>query len=466
MRRLNSIMSAAATSLLLTSLCRADADNPGKAAYDAAAGALVTVQYTWNFELGPREIKVPGVVVGKDGLVLVTATAFDDRVPEAQIKDVKVLVPRKGAEPLSLDAIFQGRDDRAHVAFVKVDAKHDWAPLKFVADPVGVGDKVYSVGLMDRGGGSLPYLIEANVAATTEGERTTVIADGNLADFGSPVFDAAGRPVGLVDPPTMKSSPQQSEDGQAAAEVQQAGPPTFTEAADFVGAIAKPPTPSMPSTIPWFGTFEMTAIKQAEADYYGILTPAVQVVAIAPDGPAAQAGLNAGDLITTLNGHPLASGETPDQVPGLFRRELLKHAVGDQLKVGVVREKGMPPKELTVKLVAFPQRPSQAPRAWDDALGFGVRDVTMFDRFSQQLKPADRGVIVTVVRPGSTAAASGVPMNALVTQLNADPITDVKNFEVELTKARVDAPHDAIVLLVRRDGRIDTLRLEPAEPAR
>src|SRR5438309_2133596 len=97
--------------------------------YDRVRPSLVAVQYTFDTELGRHELTFAGVVVRDDGLVLFPLAAVDERFPNEQLTDFKVIVPQDNADPLELDAIFQGRDERSRVAFVKPKDARKWTPI-------------------------------------------------------------------------------------------------------------------------------------------------------------------------------------------------------------------------------------------------------------------------------------------------------------------------------------------------
>ena len=87
--------------------------------YKAITPSLVAVQYVWESELGRREIIGAGIVVGDDGLVMTSIALVGQQIPDAQMKEFKVIVPSDSGDPEELDAVFQGRDERTEMAFIK-----------------------------------------------------------------------------------------------------------------------------------------------------------------------------------------------------------------------------------------------------------------------------------------------------------------------------------------------------------
>src|SRR4051794_7749901 len=87
--------------------------------YERVTPSLVAVKFTWESELGRRELTGAGIVVSDDGLVLTTIGVVDQRIPDAQMKDFKILIPSQEHDADEIPAEFQGRDERTHLAFIK-----------------------------------------------------------------------------------------------------------------------------------------------------------------------------------------------------------------------------------------------------------------------------------------------------------------------------------------------------------
>src|SRR5688572_24196745 len=110
--------------------------------YDRVTPSLVAVKYTWESELGRRELTGAGVVVSEDGLILSTLAVFDTRIPDEQMKEFKVIIPSQERDPEELDAEFQGRDERTSLAFLKVKQPAAAAPKERKPAKAADGDDV------------------------------------------------------------------------------------------------------------------------------------------------------------------------------------------------------------------------------------------------------------------------------------------------------------------------------------
>src|SRR5215213_5608227 len=63
-----------------------------KKLYEQASPSLVAVKYTWESEMGRRELIGAGVVVREDGLVMSPLSVFDIRIPDEQMKEFTLIV--------------------------------------------------------------------------------------------------------------------------------------------------------------------------------------------------------------------------------------------------------------------------------------------------------------------------------------------------------------------------------------
>src|SRR5438874_800690 len=129
--------------------------------YEKVTPSLVAVQYVWQSELGRRELVGAGVVVSDDGLVMVPISLVDTRIPDAQMKEFKVIVPSQEHDADELDAEFVGRDERSNVGFVKPKAKRKWTAVKFEDVAVNVGDSVVAVGILPKNAAYKAYMVPA-----------------------------------------------------------------------------------------------------------------------------------------------------------------------------------------------------------------------------------------------------------------------------------------------------------------
>src|SRR5688572_5347121 len=236
-----------------------------KKLYDRAAPSLVAVRFTWESELGRRELTGAGVVVGKEGLVMSPVAVFNPQIPDEQMKDFLIIVAHEDRDAEEIEADFNGRDERSGVAFLtarapKDGATRDWKPIKFEDTDVAIAQPVYSVGMLPEMANYKPYFMEAAVSAKLRGAQPQVLVQGGLAAVGSPVFSEEGKAIGVVN-----WQPGQTvflNDGQNALGSVIQPPKFYVPTQDFQLSLDSPPKNGQPLKLPWMGVSQMTGLNK------------------------------------------------------------------------------------------------------------------------------------------------------------------------------------------------------------
>jgi len=172
--------------------------------------------------------------------------------------------------------------------------------------------------------------------------------------------------------------------------------------------------------------------------FRGDLPPAVQRVygfkagvlinAVTPHGPADQAGLKAGDIITTVDGKPIKDGDA-------LVTDIAARKPGSTVHLGYVRAGQTANASLTIadraKLYAAQpvsqngeNGPESAPNASEGKLGITVEAVP-----GPLAAKGIHGVVVTQVKPGSFADESGLAAGLVITEINKQPVTGIDQFQ-------------------------------------
>ena len=170
-----------------------------------------------------------------------------------------------------------------------------------------------------------------------------------------------------------------------------------------------------------------------------------------PKGPAAQNGLQSGDVIVEADGKAIEDSR-------MLRLIVGSKAPGTQHSLGVLRN-GQP-RNVTVKLDQLPvketastetptRQKGSAPETIQSRIGVAAVELT--PEIAQHLKVPDdvKGVVVADVEEGSPAAEAGLQLGDVVQEVNHKPVHTVADFYSQLTAARGSNP---ILLLLNRDG--------------
>lgn len=173
----------------------------------------------------------------------------------------------------------------------------------------------------------------------------------------------------------------------------------------------------------------------------------VLVNQVEPNGPAAQAGLKVGDVITQFNGH-----DTND--PNTFRNEVAQTAPGTQVTLTVTRDGKEQQLKATLSDSSNLQQTASGQNGGGGAesggrLGVTVQPLTP-DIASQLNLPGNvKGLVVTQVDPMGPAADAGLQAGDVIEQINHQPVQSTADVGPALEKSG-SAP---ALLLVSRQGQ-------------
>jgi serine protease Do len=180
----------------------------------------------------------------------------------------------------------------------------------------------------------------------------------------------------------------------------------------------------------------------------------VVVTAIPPEGPAAKSDLKPGDVITSVEGQPVATAQQ-------LKNEIRAKKIGSTVSLDVHRfGKNI---KVKVKLEAWPEEPEmklskRREPAEDKAQTFGltVQGVTK-DLAEQYGLEKTEGVLVTEVERGSPAERKGIRPGDVITEVNGKAVSSLKQFRQVLKEA--DTSKGIVIIYTSRGtSRVEVLR--------
>ncbi len=180
----------------------------------------------------------------------------------------------------------------------------------------------------------------------------------------------------------------------------------------------------------WLGVSFQEITPELASHFGGDFDGGALISLVVPEGPADQAGLKAGDVVTTVDGTKIREGHD-------LLRTVLRHDVGDRMALDVRRGS----QSLKLKLTAGERPTEDGARAQtkktgeDQMLGLSLEPITpaMRQRFSYN---GEGQVVVSSVRPGSDADRAGLEPGDILLQADQRPVKSVQDVQAALSDGR------------------------------
>lgn len=173
----------------------------------------------------------------------------------------------------------------------------------------------------------------------------------------------------------------------------------------------------------------------------------VVIRGILRDGPSFDSDLRLGDVIVAVDGREVSTGLQ-------LKNEIRSKAIGEPVTLAVVRkgkrvEVVVRPEAWPEELIAAEMRRRSTPEALEsEDLGIVVRSLTP-DLAKEYRVDIASGLVVTAVSAGSEAARKGVAPGDVITEVNQEAVTDLREFGEALRDADLDR---GVLLNVVRGG--------------
>ncbi|BBO83999.1 peptidase [Desulfosarcina ovata subsp. sediminis] len=165
---------------------------------------------------------------------------------------------------------------------------------------------------------------------------------------------------------------------------------------------------------------------------YGLLISAVDT-----ESPAEQSGLKEGDILISIDGHPLVSVSD-------FQIQMKSVSVGQAIAAKVSRNQRII--NLEIKTESFPNEKAES-------LAYQHLGIIISEMDSEiQMKygiPPQPGVLITKMRSGSQLDRIGVKPGDIIRQIGEEEIENMENFRSAIAKYH---NHSSLVILIQREG--------------
>ncbi|HAW46695.1 MAG TPA: serine protease [Roseovarius sp.] len=382
-----------------------------------------------------------GFVISEDGYVVTNNHVID----KADEIDIEFFSGEK------LSATVVGTDPKTDIALLKVEPQK---PLPFVkfgdSDTARVGDWVLAMGNPLGQGFSLSAgIVSARNRALSGTYDDYIQTDAaiNRGNSGGPLFNMAGDVVGVN---TAILSPTGGSIGIG-----------FSMASNVVKRVVDQLKEYGETRRGWLGV-RIQDVTEDVAEAMGLEKVAGALVTDVPEGPAAEAGMQAGDVILSFDGRDV------EDTRGLVR-QVGNTAVGKTVRVVVFRDGKT--KTLKVTLgrrevaegsipVAQPGKP-EAPQE-KSMMGLTLKPLDDELRAQLELDATATGLVVTEVDEMSEAYEKGLRAGDVITEAGQQKVASISDLDARIAEAR-EAGRKSLLLLVRRAGEPRFVALNIAE---
>lgn len=323
-----------------------------------------------------------------------------------------------------------GRDARTDLAVLRIEGGGSSPWLAFGDDAAArVGDWVVAVGNPFGFGGTVTAGILSargrDIRSGGYGDFLQVDAPINRGSSGGPLFDTRGRVIGVN---AAIYGPAGGNVGIGFAVPASIAAPVVADLIEegkvsrgWLGVSLQPLTPEIAESL---------GMEKAD----GVL-----VVDVAPDSPAARAGILRADVVTAAGGRPMEDGKTLARAIGAM-------APGDEVTVTVVR-KGEP-REVRVELADWPDA-GNGKEAMSEAPGAAPASGP---RLGVYLERREGRLVVAGVDPDGPAAEAELRRGDVLLSVDDDPVAESADVKRALREA-ADGGREHALLLIERHGR-------------
>ena len=336
-----------------------------------------------------------------------------------------------------------GTDPNTDIALLKVEAD---SPLPFVSfgdsDASRVGDWVIAMGNpLGQGFSVSAGIVSARNRALSGTYDDYIQTDAaiNRGNSGGPLFNMDGQVIGVN---TAILSPNGGSIGIG-----------FSMASNVVTRVVDQLKEFGETRRGWLGV-RIQDVTQDVADAMGLASASGALITDVPEGPAAEAGLETGDVILSFDGVDVADTR------GLVR-QVGNSPVGATVRVTVLREGtsqtipvivGRREDATSADAPGTEEEPEEQPEAEVSSL-LGLTVTPLTDDIRQELgaDASMQGLAVTNVEDGSEAFEKGLRTGDILTEAGQQKISTIAELNERVEAAR-DAGRKSLLLLVRRAG--------------
>lgn len=324
-----------------------------------------------------------------------------------------------------------GTDPRTDLALIKVEGSANFPYVKLAETSPRIGDWVLAVGNPFGLGGTVTAGIVSargrDIGAGPYDDFLQIDAPVNKGNSGGPTFNTEGSVIGVN---TAIFSPSGGSVGIA-----------FAIPAETVKTVVAQLKDKGSVTRGWIGV-QIQPVTPEIADGLGLKKPAGALVAEPQkDGPAVKAGIQSGDVITAVDGKPVADARD-------LARKIGGLPPGTTVKLAIVRNGA----EKTVSLTLGELPNAREARADTDQPK--AQKSSNEPRLGLSLTPggSEPGVVVAEVDPSGPAADFGFKAGDVILEVGGKAVATPDEVGKALGKARDDGKRSVLMRVKSEQG--------------
>lgn len=373
----------------------------------------------------PKEFKQRGLgsgfIIDKGGFIL-TNNHVVENAEEIQVKL---------SDNRQFPAKIVGRDPKTDLALIQIQTDTPLEPLPWGdSDKLEVGDWVVAIGS--------PFGLGNTVTAGIVSAKYRRIGAGAYDDFiqtdasinpgnsGGPLLNIAGEVVGI-------------------------NTAIFSGSGGNIGIGFAIPANMAKDLLPqlrkgkvirgWLGVMIQEVTPEIRQKFDLAKEQGALVSQVTPDGPAAKAGIERGDVIVSFDGKEI---KEMHELPYVVATT----PVGKRVSVNVIR-KGEK-KTFEVEVAQMGEEAQQEPVTEEEAHDFGITLKEITPEMARAYKlPETSGLVVIKVEAGSPGAQAGLRPGDVILEMDQEKVQTLKEFKTKTSKYQKG---DTILLLINRGG--------------
>ena len=339
----------------------------------------------------------------------------------------------------TLPAKVVGTDPKTDVALLKVDSEEAIPFVKFGdSDTARVGDWVLALGNpLGQGFSASSGIVSARnrELSGTYDDYLQTDAAINRGNSGGPLFNMKGEVIGVN---TAILSPNGGSIGIG-----------FSMTSNVVEKVIAQLKQFGETRRGWLGV-KIQDVTPDMAEAMGLDSEGGAMVTDVPDGPALEAGMLAGDVITEFDGQKV------DDIRELVQR-VADAPVGEPVEVLVQRDGKSVTLEVTLGRREIAEGTANAtgnmePEQSRDQL-LGMRLGVLTPEIASQMGAPNgmKGLVVEELDPEGAAADKGILPGDIITSAGQQPVASLADLQSRIDEAR-EAGRKSVLLLIRREG--------------